>query len=61
MDINGLIKVGLIEPSAEGNYGLSIDFTDDFQPADLLAVFETPGGEHEPVKHDRGELARLLH
>lgn len=31
MDINGPIKVGVVEPSPEGNYELHISFTDAFQ------------------------------
>jgi len=35
MDIEGPIKVGVVEPSAEGNYELHIDFIDDFKHAEL--------------------------
>jgi hypothetical protein len=35
MDINGPIKVGVVEPSPEGNYELHIDFRDEFKAADL--------------------------
>ena len=41
MDINGPIKVGVVEPSPEGNYELHIDFTDDFKAAELVAQGET--------------------
>ena len=40
MDINGPIKVGVVEPSPEGNYELHIDFTDDFKAAELTAQGE---------------------
>ena len=35
MDIKGPIKVGVVEPSAEGNYELHIDFIDNFKAAEL--------------------------
>lgn len=35
MDINGPVKVGVVEPSPEGNYELHISFTDEFKAADL--------------------------
>lgn len=35
MDINGPIKVGVVEPSPEGNYELHIDFREEFKAADL--------------------------
>lgn len=41
MDIKGPIKVGVVEPSPEGNYELHIDFTDDFKAAELTAQGET--------------------
>ena len=37
MDITGPLKVGVVEPSPEGNYELHITFTDDFKAADLEA------------------------
>ena len=37
MEINGPLKVGVVEPSPEGNYELHITFTDDFKAADLEA------------------------
>ena len=40
MDINGPIKVGVVEPSPEGNYELHINFTDDFRAAELAAQGE---------------------
>ena len=36
MDINGPVKVGVVEPSPEGNYELHISFTDEFKAADLV-------------------------
>jgi hypothetical protein len=41
MEINGPIKVGVVEPSPQGNYELHIDFTDDFRSAGLAAQGET--------------------
>jgi len=35
MQINGPIKVGVVEPSPEGNYELHITFADDFRALDL--------------------------
>lgn len=35
MDIKGPIKVGVVEPSPEGNYELHINFVDEFKSADL--------------------------
>jgi len=40
MDINGPIKVGVVEPSPEGNYELHINFTDDFKATGLAAQGE---------------------
>ena len=40
MDIKGPIKVGVVEPSPEGNYELHIDFKDEFKAADLAAQGE---------------------
>lgn len=34
MDITGPLKVGVVEPSPEGNYELHITFSDDFKAAD---------------------------
>jgi hypothetical protein len=41
MDINGPIKVGVVEPSPEGNYELHINFTDEFKAAELAVQGET--------------------
>lgn len=35
MDIQGPFKVGVVEPSPQGNYELHITFTDEFKAADL--------------------------
>ncbi len=35
MDIQGPVKVGVVEPSPQGNYELQITFTDDFKAATL--------------------------
>ena len=35
MDIEGPLKVGVVEPSPQGNYELHINFTDDFKAAEL--------------------------
>ena len=35
MDITGPLKIGVVEPSPEGNYELHITFTDAFRTADL--------------------------
>ncbi len=35
MDINGPIKVGVVEPSSQGDYELHVDFTEEFRAADL--------------------------
>lgn len=35
MDIQGPLKVGVVEPSPQGNYELHITFTDDFKAAEL--------------------------
>ncbi len=35
MDIQGPMKVGVVEPSPQGNYELHITFTDTFRAADL--------------------------
>ena len=35
MDIQGPLKVGVVEPSPEGSYELHIDFKEEFQHADL--------------------------
>jgi hypothetical protein len=35
MEINGPIKVGVVEPSPQGNYELHIKFAEDFQKASL--------------------------
>lgn len=40
MDINGPIKVGVVEPSPQGNYELHITFTDEFKAATLAAQGE---------------------
>jgi hypothetical protein len=41
MDINGPIKVGVVEPSPQGDYELHISFTDEFKAAELAAQAET--------------------
>ena len=35
MEIKGPLKVGVVEPSPQGNYELHINFTDAFKAADL--------------------------
>ena len=40
MEISGPIKVGVVEPSPQGNYELHISFTDTFKAADLAAQGE---------------------
>jgi hypothetical protein len=40
MEINGPLKVGVVEPSPQGNYELHINFTDAFRHADLEAQGE---------------------
>ena len=40
MEITGPIKVGVVEPSPDGNYELHIDFTDEFKGADLAGQGE---------------------
>ena len=40
MDIKGPLKVGVVEPSPDGNYELHIDFTDAFKAADVAAQGE---------------------
>ena len=40
MDITGPIKVGVVEPSPQGNYELHIDFTEAFRAADLASQGE---------------------
>lgn len=35
MEITGPIRVGVVEPSPDGNYELHITFRDDFKTADL--------------------------
>ena len=35
MEIQGPMKVGVVEPSPQGNYELHITFTDEFKAADL--------------------------
>jgi len=35
MEINGPLKVGVVEPSPEGNYERHITFTDAFKATDL--------------------------
>lgn len=35
MDIEGPLKVGVVEPSAQGNYELHVSFTDEFKAAEL--------------------------
>lgn len=40
MEINGPLKVGVVEPSPQGNYELHIDFTEGFRTADLAAQGE---------------------
>ena len=37
MDIDGPLKVGVVEPSPEGNYELHLTFTDEFKALDLQA------------------------
>lgn len=37
MDIEGPLKVGVVEPSPDGSYELHITFADDFRQADLAA------------------------
>ena len=37
MDIDGPLKVGVVEPSPEGNYELHLTFTDAFRALDLEA------------------------
>lgn len=37
MDIEGPIKVGVVEPTPDGSYELHITFTDDFKRAELSA------------------------
>jgi len=53
MDIKGPVKVGVVEPSAEGNYELHIDFVDEFRKAAL----EQQGAEFRAYL---GELAAAL-
>lgn len=40
MDIDGPIKIGVVEPSPQGNYELHITFTDVFKAADLAGQGE---------------------
>lgn len=40
MDIKGPLKVGVVEPSPQGNYELHIDFTEAFKAADLASQGE---------------------
>lgn len=37
MEIQGPLKVGVVEPSPQGNYELHITFTDEFKSADLAS------------------------
>ena len=54
MEIDGPIKVGVVEPSPEGNYELHISFTDEFQRLDLA--------EQGPVFRDYlAELYQNVH
>lgn len=40
MEIKGPLKVGVVEPSPQGNYELHINFTDAFRQADLASQGE---------------------
>ena len=40
MDISGPLKIGVVEPSAQGNYELHIDFDEAFKAADLATQGE---------------------
>ena len=40
MEIKGPIRVGVVEPSPEGNYELHINFVDEFKAADLAVQGE---------------------
>lgn len=40
MEIQGPLKVGVVEPSPQGNYELHITFTDEFKAADLASQAE---------------------
>lgn len=63
MDIQGPVKVGVVEPSADGNYELHIDFTEDFKAMglagqgeamrDYLDVLATALDEPEQTLRDR--------
>jgi len=53
MDINGPLKVGVVEPSPQGNYELHINFTDAFKAADLAS-------QGEQFRAYLGELATAL-
>lgn len=40
MEIKGPLKVGVVEPSPQGNYELHVTFTDAFKAADLASQGE---------------------
>lgn len=40
MEIKGPLKVGVVEPTPQGNYELHITFTEEFRHADLAAQGE---------------------
>jgi hypothetical protein len=40
MDISGPLKIGVVEPSTQGNYELHIDFDEAFKAADLATQGE---------------------
>ncbi|MDJ0738160.1 MAG: hypothetical protein QNJ91_00465 [Gammaproteobacteria bacterium] len=44
MEINGPLKVGVVEPSPDGNCVLHISFSDAFKAADLAAQTAAPRG-----------------
>jgi hypothetical protein len=54
MEIKGPVKVGVVEPSPQGNYELHINFTDDFKAADLA-------DQGERLRAYLAELASALH
>jgi hypothetical protein len=68
MEINGPIKVGVVEPSPEGNYELHISFTDEFRGQELAQqgdrfrayLEELHANVHKPELDERTRQGMLL-
>ena len=63
MDVSGPLKIGVGEPSAQGNHELHIDFDEAFKAGDLATQGEQFSAYLASLGAAlaRGELAHLIH